>query len=91
MLPKPFGCPGGCAVLQNIDDLAPLEVNDYGSVSATPLPAPIINAYRQYSRVRAETGDHCGFKCRRMVSSPAGMPKAHRSFSRSAARSVSER
>jgi hypothetical protein len=28
MLPKPFGCPGGCAILQHVDDLAPLEVND---------------------------------------------------------------
>ena len=26
MLPKPFGCPGGCAILQHVDDLAPLEV-----------------------------------------------------------------
>ena len=25
MLPKPFGCPGGCAILQHVDDLAPLE------------------------------------------------------------------
>ena len=27
MLLKPFGCPGSCAILQNIDDLAPLKVD----------------------------------------------------------------
>ena len=33
MLPKPFGCPGGCDILQHIDNLAPLQVDNYGPVS----------------------------------------------------------
>src|SRR6202030_3681295 len=57
MLPKPFGCPGGCAILQHVDDLAPLEVNDDSPVSATLSPAPIVDACHPYRRPRAETGD----------------------------------
>jgi hypothetical protein len=57
MLPKSFGCPGGCAILQHVDDLAPLEVNDNSPVSATLSPAPIVDACHPYRRPRAETGD----------------------------------
>ena len=57
MLPKPFGCPGGCAILQHVDDLALLEVNDDSPVSATLSPAPIVDACHPYRRPRAETGD----------------------------------
>src|ERR1700722_1369778 len=57
MLPKPFGCPSGCAILQHVDHLAPLEVNDDSPVSATLSPAPVIDACHPYSRLRAETGD----------------------------------
>src|SRR5271157_1517721 len=54
---KPFGCPGGCAIRQHIDNLAPLQVNDNGPVSATLSPAPIVDACHSYSRLGAETGD----------------------------------
>ena len=33
MMAKPFGCSGGCAIRQHIDNLAPLQVNDNGPVS----------------------------------------------------------
>ena len=57
MLAKPFGCSGGCAILQHIDNLAPLQVNDNGPVSATLSPAPVVDACHSYSRLGAETGD----------------------------------
>jgi hypothetical protein len=38
MLAKPFGCSGGCAILQHIDNLAPLQVNDN---------APVVQPFRQ--------------------------------------------
>jgi len=36
MLAKPFGRAGGCAILQHIDNLAPLQVNDNGPVKYNP-------------------------------------------------------
>src|SRR5271166_7159449 len=57
MLAKSFGCSGGCAIRQHIDNLAPLQVNDNGPVSATLSPAPVVDACHSYSRLGAETGD----------------------------------
>src|SRR5580658_111125 len=57
MLAKPFGCPGGCAILQNIDNLAPLQVDNNGPVSAALSPAPVVDARHPYSRLGADTGD----------------------------------
>src|SRR5271157_4514937 len=57
MLAKPFGCSCGCAIRQHIDNLAPLQVNDNGPVSATLSPAPVVDACHSYSRLGAETGD----------------------------------
>jgi hypothetical protein len=91
MLPKPFGCPGGCTILQNIDDLAPLEVNDYGSVSATLSPAPIVDACHPYRRLRAETRDLPLQMPQNGVVAGRHAKTLHQSFSRSAPRSVSEK
>ena len=57
MLPKPFGCPGGCAILQHIDNLAPLQVDNNGPVSPALSPAPVVDARHSYGRLRTETGD----------------------------------
>ena len=57
MLAKPFGCSGGCAIRQHIDNLAPLQVNDNGPVSATLSPAPVVDACHSYSRLGAELKD----------------------------------
>jgi len=57
MLAKSFGCSGGCAIRQHIDNLAPLQVNDNGPVSATLSPAPVVDACHSYSRLGAQTGD----------------------------------
>jgi hypothetical protein len=57
VLAEPFGGPRGCAILQHIDNLTPLQVDDNGPVSATFAPAPVVDAYHPYSRVRLETGD----------------------------------
>jgi hypothetical protein len=57
MLAKPFGCPGGRAIRQHIDNLAPLQVDDNGPVSATLSLAPIVDTCHPYSRLRMETGD----------------------------------
>jgi hypothetical protein len=91
MLPKPFGCPCGCAILQHIDNLAPLEVNDYGSISSTLSPAPIVDACHLYSRLRAETGDLPFQMPQNGVLAGRHAKTLHQSFSRSAARSVSEK
>jgi hypothetical protein len=57
MLAKPLGCPGGRAIRQDIDNLAPLQVDDDGPVSATLSPTPVIDARHSYSRLRMETDD----------------------------------
>jgi hypothetical protein len=57
MLAKPFGCPGGRAIRQHIDNLAPLQVDDDSPVSATLSPTSIVDACNPYSRLRMETGD----------------------------------
>ena len=57
VLTEPFGCSGGCAILQHIDNLAPLQVDNNGPVSATLSPAPVVDACHPYSRLRTETGD----------------------------------
>src|SRR5580658_1116106 len=57
MLAKPFGCSGGRAIRQHIDNLAPLQVDDDGTVSATLSPTPVIDARHSYSRLRMETDD----------------------------------
>jgi hypothetical protein len=57
VLTEPFGCSGGCAILQHIDNLAPLQVDNNGPVSPTLSPAPVVDACHPYSRLRTETGD----------------------------------
>ena len=86
MLPKPFIRPGSCAILQHVDDLAPLEVNDDSPVSATLSPAPIVDACHPYRRPRAETGDLPVQMPQNGVSSLTGMPR--RFISRSATKAT---
>ena len=57
VLTEPFGCSGSCAILQHIDNLAPLQVDNNGPVSPALSPAPVVDACRPYSRLRTETGD----------------------------------
>ena len=54
---RSLGCPGGRAIRQHIDNLAPLQVDDDGPGSATLSPTPVIDARHSYSRLRMETGD----------------------------------
>jgi hypothetical protein len=57
VLTEPFGCSGGCTILQHIDNLAPLQVDNNGPVCATLSPAPVVDACHPYSCLRTETGD----------------------------------
>ena len=57
VLTKPFGCSRGCAILQHIDNLAPLQVDNNGPVSPALSPAPVVDACHPYGRLCAETGD----------------------------------
>jgi hypothetical protein len=91
MLPKPFGCPGGCAILQHVDDLAPLEVNDNSPVSATLSPAPIVDACHRYRRSRAETGDLPFQMLQNGVVADWHAETFHQPFSRPATSAVAER
>jgi hypothetical protein len=91
MLPQPFGCPGGRTILPRVNHLAPLEVNDDGSVSATLSPAPVVNACHPYSRLRPETGDPPFQMPQNSVIAGWHAKTFHQSFSRSAARSVPEK
>ena len=43
ILPEPFGCPGGRPVLQQIDNLAPLQIDDDGPVGVTLSPTPVVD------------------------------------------------
>src|ERR1700677_1945140 len=54
---EPFGCSGGCAILQHIDNLAPLQVDNNGPVSPALSPTPVVDTCHPYSRLRTETGD----------------------------------
>jgi len=57
VLTEPFGCSGGCAILQHIDNLAPLQVDNNGPVSPALSPAPVVDTCHPYSRLRREMGD----------------------------------
>jgi hypothetical protein len=57
VLTEPFGCSGGCAILQHIDNLAPLQIDNNGPVSPALSPTPVVDACHPYSRLRTETGD----------------------------------
>ena len=57
VLTEPLGCPGGCAILQHIDNLAPLQVDNNGPVSPALSPAPVVDTCHPYSRLRREMGD----------------------------------
>lgn len=52
VLPEPFGCPVGRTVLQQIDNLAPLQIDDDGPLCVTLSPTPVLDACDPYRRRR---------------------------------------
>jgi hypothetical protein len=56
VLTKPFGYPGGRTVLQQIDNLAPLQIDDDGPICAALSPTPVVDTCHPYRR-RPPAGD----------------------------------
>jgi hypothetical protein len=56
VLTEPLGCPGGRTVLQQIDNLAPLQIDDDGPICVALSPTPVVDACHPYRR-RPPAGD----------------------------------